>query len=157
MILLSQELLEGILCFVNELTVAPWPKVRRDPVWPLQLSCIWCEAAMYQAIFVRESAKRVRSRQNVVRKYFKRRLNLSHSSASGYLTRVARKAIVVWISRLSQERNSNCAVVWWNAHARSSDRNCASVMGRTWERQLPAGVDCTPVTFLGNVEIFFLI
>ncbi len=147
MILLSQELLEEILCFVDKLTVAPRPKVRREPVWPLQLSCIWCKASTYQAIFVRESAKRARCRQNVVHKYFKTSLNLPQSSASGCLTQVARKAIVVWISRLTRERNSNCAVVWWNACARSSDMNCASVMVRTWKRRSPAGVDCTPVIF----------
>ncbi len=155
MISLSQELLEGILCFVDELTVAPRPKVRRDPVCPLQSSCIWCKASTYQAIFVRESVKRVRGMWHVAYKYFKTCFNLPQSSASGRLTRVDRKVIVVWISRLTWEKKSNWAVVWWNAHARSSDRNCASVIGRTWKRRSPTGVDCTPVIFLGNVEIFY--
>jgi len=35
MISLSQELFDGILCFVEELVVAPRPKVRIEPVCPL--------------------------------------------------------------------------------------------------------------------------
>ena len=105
------ELFEGIFCLVDELATAPRPKVRILPVCPLQLSCIWWEASTYQMILDREAAERDNGKRRVVVKYLSNRLSLPQSSSAGDLTRVVRKATVVWISRRTHERKSSCAVV----------------------------------------------
>ena len=134
MISLSVELLDGTLCLLDELVVAPCPNVRMEPVWPLQSWWVWWETSMYQMISEIESADRdrVRSKYLVTLRYLRTHFNFPQSSSSGCFTWVVKNAIVVWISRLTWERNSSCATVWWNARACSSGRSLASVGGQQW-------------------------
>ena len=66
---------------------------------------------MYQMISESEVADKVRSKYFVPLRYLRTRFNFPQSSSSGCLTRVVKNAIVVWISRLTRERNSSCATV----------------------------------------------
>ena len=139
-----QELLEGILCFVDEFVAAPWPKVRSEPVCSLQLLWSWCEASTYQTMLERDSEKRVSFKQRVECKYLRTLPSLPQSSLSGRLTRVVKNATVVWMSRQTRDRKRSYAVVWWKALACSSGKNVASVGGQTWKRRSPAGVHLHP-------------
>ena len=150
MILLSVELLDGILCLLEELVVAPWPNVRMEPVWPLQSWWVWWDASMYQMILEIESAGRVSTKYLVPCRYLRMRFNFPQPSSSGCLTRVVKNAIVVWMSRWTRERNRICATVWWKARACSSGRSLASVGGRTLNRWSAAGLEDTPVIFSGK-------
>ncbi len=109
---LPDQLLEGIFCLVDEPVIAPLPNVRWEPVWPLQLSCVWWDVSTYQWMLVRDSAERVRQREQVELRYFRTCFNLPQLSLLGCFTRVVRKGTIVWISYLTQDRKSNCAVVW---------------------------------------------
>ncbi len=144
------DLLWHVVRLLDELVVAPCPNVRMEPVWPLQSWWVWWDASMYQMISEIESADRVRTKYLVPLRYLRTRFNFPQSSSSGCFTRVVKNAIVVWMSRLTWERNSSCATVWLNARACSSGRSLASVGGRTLKRWSAAGVEDTPVIFSGK-------
>ncbi len=144
------ELLDGIFCLLDKLVVAPLPKVKREPVWPLQSLWVWWEALTYQQILVSESANRVRCRERVEFRYLKTLFNFPQLSSSGCLTQFIRNAIVVCILCQTRGRKRSWAVVWWNAHACSSGRCFASSWKWMLKRWSASGMKDDPVIVFGK-------
>jgi hypothetical protein len=147
---LSVELLVLIFCLFEELIMALRPNVRGAPVWPLQLLCVWCDALTYLWMRERDYAKRISLRLRVELRYLRTRFSLSQSSSLSCLTHVVRNTTVIWISRQTWERKSDCAVVWWKACACSSRRQQAYTAGCIEKRWSAAGVEDTPVILSGK-------
>ena len=118
---------------------------------PCQSQWVLCDLSMNHLMTPMDSIVRVSYSHLVPFRYFNALLSFPQSSSSGSLTLVVKKYTAVWMSLLARElRNSNWAVVWWNAIAFYSGRYFASLASLTLNRWSTTGVAAFPVINYGN-------
>ena len=111
----SVELLPFIFWFFNSSVIDPNPMDIIGPVFPLQSGCAAKGALTHHLMTLRMSALSNIGRCRVILMYVSTLTRFPHSSFSGYLTWINRKAISKLISFLALDViNSSCATVWCN-------------------------------------------